>query len=450
MPDSLKFRVYKLDSTIYRNICPAQLPYIWNGIVVTAGGPAAAVFHTPNVVGCDSVVTLNLTVTNVIHATVNKSVCPFQMPYTWNGIVVTVPGNAAAVYTMVNSVGCDSVTTLNLTVQQPVNQAFTLSGCGEVIINGTSYTTSQIVKDTVTSSIGCDSLYRTINVVVHPVNPVTHVDDTAGCGLVVFKGQTYTQSITLRDTLFSQFGCDSIYNITNIIVYPNEPELRTDYVADCDTVVFEGNLYFQDTELVDTFYNYLGCDSLVRTTRIHVEHFELTVTADPPEPVKGDWVLFSTTANVPGYSITSWLPQSVFNNQVALENRIKITKSDTIKVVGISELGCIDTAILFIKADSLIPVFVMPNAFSPNGDGLNDVFEPRFVNKSGYLVKLFQVYNRWGQLVYKASGTKKAAWNGYYYNKDEIAEVGTYFYRVSVVFVDGTKETVQGDVIIVR
>lgn len=449
LPDSLIFRVYNLDTTVTRTICPAQLPYTWNGIVVPAGGNNVAQFHKNNVGGCDSVTRLNLVVTNVITATVNRRVCPFQMPYTWNGIVVSAPGPAAAVYATVNAAGCDSVTTLNLTVQLPANQSLTMSGCGTVVLNGHTYTQSQIVKDTVISSIGCDSLYRTINVVVHPVNPVTTVKDTAGCGQVVFNGVTYSQSVTLRDTVTNQFGCDSIYNIVHVIVYPDVPVKVTNNVGDCDVVVFEGKTYLNDTTLVDTFYNHLGCDSLIRTTEIYVERFKMTVTADPPQPVKGDYVTFTTTANVGGYKVNAWLPADVFKNQFSLNNSIIIQKSDTVKVIGQSPLGCVDTAILFIKADSLIPVVVMPNAFSPNGDGLNDIFEPKFVNKSGYVVKDFKVFNRWGQLIYKAQGTKKAGWDGYYYNKDKKADPGTYYYYVSVEFVDGTKEFVKGDVILI-
>jgi len=450
LPDSLTFRVYDLDSTVTRNICPAQLPFVWNGITVNTGGPAAAVFHKNNVVGCDSVATLNLIVTPTINTTVAKRICPYQLPYTWNGISVPAGGNNVATFATVSPAGCDSITTLNLTIQTATNQSLTLSGCGSVTTNNKTYINSQIAQDTVISSLGCDSLYRTLNITIYPVNPTTFTKDTADCGQLTYLGQIYTQNVTLRDTLLNQYGCDSIYNITNIIVYPNIPVPRTDYVANCDSVSFEGKKYFEDATLVDTFYNILGCDSLIRTTEIHVEHFELLVTADPPEPVIGDWVIFSTNANVEPYTVTAWLPQSVFAVQNTLSNGIKIAQSDTVKVVGISNLGCIDTAKMFIKADTLVPIVRLPNAFSPNGDGLNDVFEPQFVNKSGYLVKRFFVYNRWGQVVYSAAGTKKAAWRGTHKNGDEPAEIGTYFYYVDVEFVDGTKESQKGDIILIR
>jgi len=283
---------------------------------------------------------------------------------------------------------------------------------------------------------------------VYPDHSVTHTVDTIGCGALVYHGVTYTQSTVLRDTLRNQAGCDSIYNVVNIKVY-NEPEVFEELVGDCDTVIFRGKMYFENDKVVDTFKSQQGCDSFLHVYHIYVEHFQLSVTADPPEPVIGDYVHLYTQANVPDYQVNAWHPAALFGRQLDKDNAFFIGRSDTVKVIATSALGCVDTAELYIRADTLVPVVVMPNAFSPNGDGLNDVFEPRFVNKSGYVVKSFRVFNRWGELVYKAEGTRKASWNGNYYNKDKVADLGTYFYYIDVAFIDGTKAFIKGDVTIV-
>lgn len=298
----------------------------------------------------------------------------------------------------------------------------------------------------------CDNALKipdTLRMTVYPNNSVTHTQDTIGCQSLVYKGKTYTSSTVLRDTIRNQRGCDSIYNVTNIIVY-REPERFRETVGDCDTVVFRGVTYLENAVVVDTFKSQQGCDSFLHIYNIYVEHFKVTVTADPPEPVKKDFVTFTTSANVPDYSVNAWYPKNIFPRQFEKEQNIFIQQSDTIKVIATSALGCIDTAVLYIKADSLIPVMVMPNAFSPNGDGLNDVFEPRFVNKSGYVIKSFKVYNRWGSLVYQDQGTRKASWNGNYYNENRAADPGVYYYYIDVLFIDGTKAFVKGDVTILR
>lgn len=284
--------------------------------------------------------------------------------------------------------------------------------------------------------------------VVYPDNSTTRTIDTSGCNSVTYKGITYQESRVLRDTIRNQAGCDSVYNVVNIRVF-REPQQVTELVTACDTVLFRGKYYTENARVVDTFKSVLGCDSLLHVFLIVPQHFELQVTADPPEPVKGDYVIFTVASNARPYTIEAWYPQAVFPLQTVKEQRIFIQNSDTVKVIGTSNIGCIDTAVLYIKADSLIPVFVMPNAFSPNGDGLNDVFEPLFVNKSGYVIKSFRVFNRWGQVVYQAEGTRKASWNGYYHNKDKRADPGTYFYYIRVEFIDGTKELIKGDVTIV-
>lgn len=69
-----------------------------------------------------------------------------------------------------------------------------------------------------------------------------------------------------------------------------------------------------------------------------------------------------------------------------------------------------DTAFVTIKNDCLEGLYV-PNAFSPNGDGKNDLFRPLlFGNVQSFR---FQIFNRWGELVYQTS-TIGAGWNGQY------------------------------------
>ncbi|MFY7965664.1 MAG: hypothetical protein ACOVO1_12265, partial [Chitinophagaceae bacterium] len=90
-------------STTNVSICPSALPYSWNGSRNAAG---TYTFTTTNSQGCDSVATLNLTVKTNTTSTTNVSICPSQLPYSWNG-----SRSAAGTYTFTttNSQGCDSV-----------------------------------------------------------------------------------------------------------------------------------------------------------------------------------------------------------------------------------------------------------------------------------------------------------------------------------------------------
>lgn len=429
-------------------VCQNQLPYSWNGINVVAGGPAAATYTVNNANGCDSVVTLSLFVRPVIHHTQFLTKCANQMPFSWNGINVTTGGAAAAQVTMPSLItGCDSITTLNLTVQSPVVVAASVSGCGQAVFEGNTYAASQILKDTLNSVAGCDSAYRTITINVYPKNPVTTDKDTFGCGSLLFEGNTYTQSSVVTDTVFSVHGCDSIYKITHITIYPNDPAPLVIDTAGCYQLTFENKTYQQDTVLTTIYKNVLGCDSVLRTVNVHVEHFELQLTAQPGEIVKGEAVSLVTSGNT-AYLVNTWLPQELFPNQSAYGQNIKPDYSQGFIVVARSSLGCIDTARVEVKVDTLIPDLFIPNAFSPNGDGLNDNFGAQFFNKSGYQIVDFRIFNRWGEAIYVVLHKTASGWDGTYNGKP--ADAGVYYYYIKVRFVNGKELLRKGEVTLIR
>ncbi|MEI2747374.1 MAG: hypothetical protein V9E88_01270 [Ferruginibacter sp.] len=79
------------------------------------------------VAGCDSVATLILTASSVVTSTTNVSICTNQLPYNWNNQVY----NSAGTYTvaLTGSSGCDSIATLNLTVNSPVSSTTDITIC---------------------------------------------------------------------------------------------------------------------------------------------------------------------------------------------------------------------------------------------------------------------------------------------------------------------------------
>lgn len=445
------FIVPKLDSNVNVTLCPQQFPYHWNNQIITAPGNNIATYITQNYFGCDSLSTLSVTLVDTIKDTSNIFICPSQLPYIWNGITVNTVGTNVAYFHSIASTGCDSLTILSLTSISPQNQQTQLTGCGSLFFEGNNYTQSTIINDTLHSNFGCDSLYRNISIVIFPtMTPIVLNIDTISCGFIYFRDKVYTQNTTITDTIRNQYNCDSVYLNYNIQVYPNvQPQLIEYTVSDCNKVNFENNIYTSDTTYAVLFKNRSGCDSIIRNTHIVVKSLDLELLSDPEQPVKGDHVRLSTKADVP-YSIIAWSPYSLFPNQNRDNQIFVIEQKDTFKVIGKSEDGCIDTAILYLNADSLIPVSLMPNAFSPNGDGLNDEFSPFFVSKSGYIIKRFKIFDRWGKLVYEAFNARNAAWNGTYGNSGKNADVGTYYYYIDIEFIDQSKKSYKGSVILIR
>ena len=78
------------------------------------------------------------------------------------------------------------------------------------------------------------------------------------------------------------------------------------------------------------------------------------------------------------------------------------------KVVGSNAGGCSDSAYITVKVFDGKPIVFVPTAFTPNNDGRNDVLKPI---PAGILrIESFEVYNRWGQLVFSSKGG--SGWDG--------------------------------------
>jgi hypothetical protein len=115
-------------------ICSSALPYSWNGLTFTAAGTQTKTGLT-NAAGCDSSATLTVTVKTTTTSSNDVNVCTNQLPYSWNGQSY----NAAGSYTktgLVNSQGCDSTATLNLTIGSPVTPTVSISKSSVLVCSG--------------------------------------------------------------------------------------------------------------------------------------------------------------------------------------------------------------------------------------------------------------------------------------------------------------------------
>ncbi len=113
--------------------------------------------------------------------------------------------------------------------------------------------------------------------------------------------------------------------------------------------------------------------------------------------------------------------------------------------------GCSVSDSLFIEVLEVREVY-LPNVFSPNADGVNDVFTV-FANTANVaLVEELKIFNRWGALVFDNNNflpnDPQSGWDGIY--KNGIVSPGVYLYTSTVRFVDGVVLRYSGDVSVVR
>jgi gliding motility-associated-like protein len=124
--------------------------------------------------------------------------------------------------------------------------------------------------------------------------------------------------------------------------------------------------------------------------------------------------------------------------------------SMTYNVVGRNEYSCTDTAYAVVKTFTGGQIN-MPNAFTPDGDGLNDVYYV-LAGRDVVQVNNFAIFNRWGQQVFAVQNvppnTPVHGWNGEVNGQKAASE--NFVWVLTVTLADGKKISTKGMVLLVR
>lgn len=107
--------------------------------------------------------------------------------------------------------------------------------------------------------------------------------------------------------------------------------------------------------------------------------------------------------------------------------------------------GCSTTESVTINKDCYIDI---PNAFTPDGDGINDYFFPRQLLSSGLSGMQMKIINRWGMVVFESSSMNGRGWDGAFNGKPQ--PQGVYIYIIEVILKNGRSEKYQGNVTLMR
>ena len=233
--------------------------YTWNGVTYTSSNNTA-LDTLVNAVGCDSIITLDLTINYSTSSTDVQSACD---GYVWMNGVTYTSSNSTATHVMTNSAGCDSVITLNLTITNSTSYTDVQSACGSYTwINGVTYTSSTTTaKDTLVNAVGCDSIV-TLNLTINPAYSTVDVQ-TVCDSLTWVDGVTYySNNNTATFTTQSIYGCDSVATLDLTII---NSSVFIDVVQACDDYTWiDGNTYTSSNNTAThTLVSSNGCDSLV-------------------------------------------------------------------------------------------------------------------------------------------------------------------------------------------
>lgn len=156
--------------------------------------------------------------------------------------------------------------------------------------------------------------------------------------------------------------------------------------------------------------------------------------------------------NATGTDIASymWSPSETLSCIDCPNPVASMTVMTTYNVDVVSPHGCRSSDSVTIKLFCDNSQIFIPNAFTPNGDGQNDVFYPRGIGVK--VIRTFRIYNRWGELLFEREGINlndvASAWDGTY--KGDIPHPDVYVYIMEALCYTGEEITIKGDVTIIR
>jgi gliding motility-associated-like protein len=495
-------------TSVSANICSGSSYILPDGSSVSVAGSYPVTLST--VAGCDSVVTTNLSLVNPSNSTINASICA-ESSYTLpDGSSVSEAGSY--LFTFTSAAGCDSIVTVNLTVDSAIN--ITLSEdveiCPGTSINLTasgadSYlwlpatglsdsTGSSVVANPMTTTnyvvygnSGLCSDVDTVTVTVLP-GPQLQIDPSAAA---ICVGDTLSlvasgaDVLIWSDTSGVSLSCDTC---STALAYPQESMtfILTGSVGQCsattsvtvdvvpaviaaisgDTTLCLGETV-QLTASGGSSYNWSTGDSLavVNVTvpastfvTVEVSNGVCTDSATTallvyPIPLvnagEDTLIHYGTSAQIMASSNASgtWFPVNHLTCGDCLEPIADPPSTTTYCLTVVNSFGCAATDCIEITVDTLCADLFIPNVFAPDDAGHteNNCFKLYGADCIGTMT--LTIYNRWGEKVFVSSNPDEC-WDGNFRGKP--LNTGVYVYYLEAELITGESLSKQGNLTLMR
>ncbi len=285
----------------------------------------------PNTAGCDSVITVDLTVNNSTGSTIDVSACDSfvspSMLYTWKN-------SGTYMDTILNAAGCDSVITVNLTINETTFATIDTAVCESFVSPSSNYTweVSGTYMDTISNAAGCDSVI-TVNLTIKE-STSSEITETVCDSFVAPDGNVYTTSGVKTAIIPNNAGCDSIITI-NLTVNQSESVSITESACDSYTAP-DGEVYTTSGVKTAVIQTVAGCDSTI-TIDLTITSIDNSVTQDEEK----------LTANMSGANY-QWLDcDNNFAPISGAQNQEFTSEESGNYAVEVSLNGCVDTSDCF-------------------------------------------------------------------------------------------------------
>jgi len=252
--------VYGLSPTygsVNAEICVDSV-FTYQGVDMTIGETRS--FILTNQAGCDSIVTVSVSGSNVFSEIVNVRVCPGSF-YSYQGVNLAV--GQSQTFSEPTQSGCDSLVTILVTALPETSENLNVTICqgGYYTYQGVNIPAGQSKTFTLTNYLGCDSLLTISVTSLPPLSssftvPVCQGEFYTYLGVQIGAGQTRNFTLT------SQNGCDSVVTVKTLALPVSYSELNAQ-VCPGKLFNYQGVNMTIGQMYTFTLNNYLGCDSLV-------------------------------------------------------------------------------------------------------------------------------------------------------------------------------------------
>jgi len=320
--------------------------YTWIDGITYTSSTNSPTFTFTNTQGCDSVVTLHLMISGPSSGVDHQSHCG---SYTWIDGMTYFSSTNSPTWTLENANGCDSIVTLNLTITNPPSSFLSVTQCDSYTLNNQTYTSSGVYTQNVQNAAGCDS---TITLSLTITNPTSSSLSATACNSYTLNNQTYTSSGTYIQYLLNSAGCDSILTLNLTI---NESTTSSFPAVSCGPYFWElaQQTYQFSGSYPLTIQSSTGCDSTVTLSLlIHsvptgqiTDNGDGTLTATGGDNVR--WINCTTGQPISGANSSTFTP--VVNGSYAAIVDIDMSCEDTTDCVTINNVGISESLITSLE-----------------------------------------------------------------------------------------------------
>jgi hypothetical protein len=286
--------------------------------------------------GCDSIIKLNLTITNILRSSITVKACD---TFTWalNGQSYGASGSYAD--TILTASGCDSIVTLNLTVNLIPPTVQNISACDAYTWpeNNQRYTQSTQAFAILKNARGCDSLI-TLNLTINKKDSADFNVNQCNPYTWSATGITYSKSGVYKAILVTSKGCDSLVSLY-LTISPAFRIVQSEIACQTFTWDKNGKVYTATTSDSVIYKTAANCDSII-VLDVFIINFDITVSNKTTyleanlAGAEYQWVNCFTRLPIVGATAQSFTPAA----------------TGTFKCL-ITYLGCVDTSActIFIK-----------------------------------------------------------------------------------------------------